>query len=171
MVWFFNSWSNLQEQTKHVKKWKFHGIPRFSVEKETLYDISLKPGNFAIFRGKWQILRFHKYRDNCLSFSLFIGDVDMVLIHMRLLPTDMALVEDYMELHWIGTTTRRPVFNCSCPRIQYKATTAGLPRNSNNSEGWHNWFRSLLNCSNCNIWKIGKLSCHKNMLSLNSAAT
>jgi len=37
---------------------------------------------------------------------------------------------------------------------QYDCCLAGLPRSSNLAEGWHNGFRSLVQCTNPTIWKF-----------------
>ena len=60
---------------------------------------------------------------------------------------------DYMEYTWLGTSARPPLFS-HISWNQWDATLCSLPRSSNIAEGWHNGFRSLVNCTHPTIWKF-----------------
>ena len=83
-----------------------------------------------------------------------IDDVDMVWRLLKpTLPSDMASFIQYYESTWIGTSSTPPLF-AQWSWNQYDACQAGLPRSSNMAEGWHNGFKSLVNCSHPTIWKF-----------------
>ena len=69
------------------------------------------------------------------------------------LPADMDAFTSYFESTWMGTPNRPARFD-RLSWNQYDCCLAGLPRSSNLAEGWHNGFRSLVQCSNPTIWKF-----------------
>ena len=81
-------------------------------------------------------------------------DVHYALQTLRpTLPADMDAFTLYFESTWMGTPNRPARFD-HLSWNQYDCCLAGLPRSSNLAEGWHNGFRSLVQCSNPTIWKF-----------------
>ena len=80
------------------------------------------------------------------------GDIDMVwrLLHPTL-PAEMSDFADYLEYTCLGTSAHPPLFS-QMSWNQWDATLCGLPRSSNITEGWHNSFSSLVNCTHPTIW-------------------
>ncbi|GAB0097315.1 hypothetical protein DMENIID0001_129480 [Sergentomyia squamirostris] len=92
---------------------------------------------------------------NALAFS---DRVEQAFTDMKELPffrsDDEQLLEyiEYFERTWIGAV-RKPKYapekwNCR------EAVLKGLPKTSNNVEGWHNAFAHLVGASHPNIWKF-----------------
>ena len=65
----------------------------------------------------------------------------------------MSEFAGYYERTWIGTSTTPPKFS---PWIwnHFESCQAGIPRTTNIAEGFHNGFRSLLQCTNPTLWKF-----------------
>ena len=84
------------------------------------------------------------------------------------LPDDVDMGEDtsslFLQLTWwpsldtwstpgLGTSSSDPLFD-KLGWNQWDATICGLPRSSNLAEGWHNGFKSIVNCTNPKIWSF-----------------
>ena len=66
---------------------------------------------------------------------------------------DMAVFAGYMDYTWLGTSSSDFLFD-KLVWNQWDATICGLPRSSNLAEGWHNGFKSIVNCTNPTIWSF-----------------
>lgn len=102
----------------------------------------------------------HKYFKIMQSFPFLpLIDIDEAWrIVKALLPADMASFADYFERTWIGTSTTAATFD----RFMWNhhdSVLAGIPRSSNQAEGWHNGFHTMLQCNNPTMWKF--LDCLK----------
>ena len=80
-----------------------------------------------------------------------ISDTQELLKHE--MPAEMETFCDYVEATWIGTPSKRPLFDHASWN-HHEDTLLGLPRSSNIVEGWNNSFNSMLSCSHPSIWKF-----------------
>ena len=67
--------------------------------------------------------------------------------------SDMDPFVEYFERTWIGTSSRRPLFDHT-KWNHHDDILLDLPRSSNLAEGWHHGFHTMMGCSNPTIWKF-----------------
>ena len=76
-----------------------------------------------------------------------------LLEHLVIVMTSARSSSGTLEYTWLGTSSSDPLFD-KLGWNQWDATICGLHRSSNLAEGWHNGFKSIVNCSNSTIWNF-----------------